>query len=90
LIGRSGWSCGTRRSGLRTENIVACLESSPRMQTTLSGPSNRVDPRLGFFNNLLGLTRFRGHLPSLFRHDERGIHESDEVVQAAQAPQVHA
>jgi hypothetical protein len=38
----------------------------------------------------LGLPRFRGHLPSLFRHDERGIHESDEVVQAAQAPQVHA
>ena len=38
----------------------------------------------------VGLTRFRGHLPSLFRHDERGIHESDEVVQAAQTPQVHA
>jgi hypothetical protein len=38
----------------------------------------------------VGLPHFRGHLPSLFRHDERGIHESDEVVQAAQAPQIHA
>jgi hypothetical protein len=38
----------------------------------------------------VGLPRFRGHLPSLSRHDERGVHEIDEVVQAAQAPQVHA
>lgn len=67
-------------------------ESAPQLeqQVTWTETEDPFEPIAAVVDGHVGLPRFRGHLPSLSRHDERGVHETDEVVQAAQAPQVHA